>query len=373
MSPSSRRSRPKAHAQVPSAERHRSPVERKRSRTWLAGPDRRGQPGLRLERLLPRRPAPAAAQARLQGAAAHARARRGARHLARRRRRSGDEGMGAREGRDALHPLVPAADQLDRGEARLLLRACRRRHRDRGVLRQGADPGRARRLLLPHRRHPRDLRGARLHRLGPHEPGVHAREPQRRAAVHPHRVHVLDGRGARPQDPAAALDGRALRRRHPRARAARRRRGRARVHDDRMRAGVLPDRRAVLLRTPRPAHHRAHAVRRQAAEGARARRPLLRLDPRAHPRLHARRRGRAGEARGADQDAPQRGRSQPVRGRADLRELQRRRRSPDDHDADHAERRPPLRARSACCTRSPSPASTAPASTTTGRWGPTPG
>ena len=42
-----------------------------------------------------------------------------------------------------------------------------RRHGDRRVLRQGADPGRARRLLVPDRRHPRDVRGARLHRLGP--------------------------------------------------------------------------------------------------------------------------------------------------------------------------------------------------------------
>ena len=87
----------------------------------------------------------------------------------------------------------------------------------------------------------------------PTSPGVHPREPQRRAAVHPDRLHLLDGRGARQQDPAAALDGRALRRGDPRARAARRRGRRARVHDDRLRAGVLPDRRAVLLRTPRPA------------------------------------------------------------------------------------------------------------------------
>ena len=101
-----------------------------------------------------------------------------------------------------------------------------------------------------------------------------------------------------------------------RAAAARRRRGPARVHDRRPRAGVLPDRRAVLLRAPRPRDHRAHAVRRQAAEGPRARRPLLRLDPRADPRLHARDRARARQARRAGQDAPQRGRAEPVRDRA---------------------------------------------------------
>ena len=47
----------------------------------------------------------------------------------RRRRRRGDEGVGAGERRDPLHPHVPAADRLDRGEARLLLRARRRRAR----------------------------------------------------------------------------------------------------------------------------------------------------------------------------------------------------------------------------------------------------
>ena len=56
----------------------------------------------------------------------------------------------------------------------------RRRHGARRVQRQGAGQGRARRLELPLRRHPRHLRGPRLHRLGPDQPGVHPREPQRR-------------------------------------------------------------------------------------------------------------------------------------------------------------------------------------------------
>ena len=55
-----------------------------------------------------------------------------------------------------------------------------------------------------------DLRGARLHRVGPDLAGVHPREPERRGALHPDRVRVVDRRGARPQDPAAALDGRAV-------------------------------------------------------------------------------------------------------------------------------------------------------------------
>ena len=132
-----------------------------------------------------------------------------------------------------------------------------RRHRDRGVLRQGAHPGRAGRLVVPDRRHPRDVRGPRLHRVGPDLAGVHPREPERRAAVHPDGVRVVDGRGAGPQDPAAALDGRAEQGGAARAAPVRRHRRRARVHDGRARAGVLPDRRAVLLRAPRPLHDRA--------------------------------------------------------------------------------------------------------------------
>ena len=82
--------------------------------------------------------------------------------------------------------------------------------RDRQVLGQGADPGRAGRLLVPDGRRPRHLRGPRLHRLGPDQPRLHPREPERRAALHPDGVRLLDRRGARRQDPAAALDGRAL-------------------------------------------------------------------------------------------------------------------------------------------------------------------
>ena len=222
----------------------------------------------------------------VQEAAGGPRDRRGARHRARRRGRRRDEGMGAGAGRDPLHPRLPAADRPDRREARLVLRARRQGRRGRRLLRQGADPGRARRLVVPDRRRPRHLRGPRLHGLGPDQPGVHPREPERRAALHPDRVRLMDRRGARREDPAAALDGRALEVGDRRPADPRRRGGPAGLHHRRPRAGVLPDRRAVLLRAPRPGDHRAHAVRRQAAEGPRARRPLLRLDPGAHPRLH---------------------------------------------------------------------------------------
>ena len=85
----------------------------------------------------------------------------------------------------------------------------------------------------------------------------------------------------------------------------------ARLHHGRPRAGVLPDRRAVLLRAPRPGHHRPHAVRRQAAEGPRARRPLLRLDPRADPRLHDGDRDRAARS-SACRSRPATTRSRPA-------------------------------------------------------------
>src|SRR4051794_29519628 len=126
-----------------SAQRHRRSVERQRRRN---GPQRPHGPRcrhLRRERLQPGRAAPAAAQARLQAADQNARHRRGAGPRARRLRGAGDEGVGAREGRHALHALVPAAHRHDRREARLVLQPDRRRHGDRRVLRQGADPGRA--------------------------------------------------------------------------------------------------------------------------------------------------------------------------------------------------------------------------------------
>ena len=119
----------------------------------------------------------------------------------------------------------------------------------------------------------------------------------------------------------------------------------ARVHDGRPGAGVLPDRRAVLLRAPRPHQHGPHAVRRQAAQGARARRPLLRLDPGARAGLHDGLGARAREARRAGQDPPQRGRARAVRDRADLRELERGLGPSAAHDAAAAVGRAQVRAR----------------------------
>ena len=181
------------HAQDSSAQRHRRPVEPQRRGARLRRPDAARQLPVRGQRVLRGGAAHAAAQGHLQAPAADARAGRAARPDAGRRRRPGDEGVGARERRDPLHARLPAAHGPHRREARLVLRAGGRRPRARRVLGQGADPGRAGRILVPDRRRAGDLRGARLHRLGPDEPGVHPREPQRRAALHPDGVRLLDG------------------------------------------------------------------------------------------------------------------------------------------------------------------------------------
>ena len=62
---------------------------------------------------------------------------------------------------------------------------------------------------------------------------------------------------------------------------------RVRRVDRRPRAGILPDRPPLLLRSARPAHRRPHAVRREAAEGPGIRRSLLRRHSGARVGLHA--------------------------------------------------------------------------------------
>ena len=251
-------------------------------------------------------------------------------------------GHGAR--RHALHALVPAADRLDGREARLLLRARGRRHRDRRVLRQGAHPGRARRLLLPDRRHARDLRGARLHGVGPDVAGVHHREPQRRAAVHPDRVRVVDRRGARHTRSRCCARWTRCPRRPSRALSCS-----ATTRATRVFTTVGPEQEYFLIDEQYYFERPDLYTTGRTLFGAKP--------PKGHElddhyfgsipeRILAcmlETEQRAGQARRADQDAPQRGRAQPVRDGADLRELQRRRRPPAADDADHAERGPPLR------------------------------
>ena len=86
----------------------------------------------------------------------------------------------------------------------------RRRQGRRGVLGQGTDQGRARRLELPVGRHALHLRSARLHGVGSDEPAVAAVQRRRGHAGDPDGVRELDRRNARQEDAAAALDGSAV-------------------------------------------------------------------------------------------------------------------------------------------------------------------
>ena len=88
----------------------------------------------------------------------------------RQRGRPRGEGVGARQGRHPLLPLVPAPDRPHRREARRLPDLRRRRPAHGALQRRAAHPERARRLELPLGRHAHHLRGPRLHGLGPSSP-----------------------------------------------------------------------------------------------------------------------------------------------------------------------------------------------------------
>jgi hypothetical protein len=103
----------------------------------------------------------------------------------------------------------------------------------------------------------RDVRGARLHGLGPDLAGVHPRDRERRDAVHPDRVLLVDRRGARQEDAAAALGRGAAQAGRAALRVARRQDGRLRLPDGRRRAGVLLDRPRLLPAAARPDRDRA--------------------------------------------------------------------------------------------------------------------
>ncbi len=201
----------------------------------------------------------------------------------------------------------------------------------------------------------------------PTSPRLHPREPQRH-----------DPLSSRP--PSARWTGEALDKKTPLLRSMEAlskqavrilklfgSRGRARRHDRRARAGILPDRQELLLRPARPDQRRPDPLRRQAAQGPGDGGPLLRRHPRARPGLHARDRDRAVQARRPGQDPAQRGRARqyeiaPIFENANVA---------TDHNMLVMETMkrvaPTATASSSCCTRSRSPASTARASTSTGR------
>ena len=90
----------------------------------------------------------------------------------------------------------------------------------------------------------------------------------------------------------------------------------------RCRAGIFPDRPALLFFAPGPAGHRQDAVRSAAAEGPGVRGSLLRRDSRTSARLHARKRARVVQARNSGQDAAQRSCAGAVRTGAGIRKRQ---------------------------------------------------
>ena len=197
---------------------------------------------------------------------------------------------------------------------------------------------------LPHRRHPRDLRGARLHRLGPDLPGVHPREPQRRAAR-------ASRRRSRPGPARRSTTRSRCCARWTRSRA--RRSGRSSCS-----ASTTPQRVFTTIGCEQEYFLIDEQYYFERPDLVTTGRTLFGAKPPKGHELDDHYFGsiperilaymlevelELGKARRADQDAPQRGRAEPVRGRADLRELERRLRPPDADDADHAEHRPPLR------------------------------
>ena len=262
-----------------------------------------GHRSVRQPRVQRRSAADAPSETDLPRAPANHDARRAARHLGRRRGGVGDEGVGGRARRDALHALVPAAHRHHRREARFVSLADRRRQGGRRIRGQGTGARRARRIELPVRRHALHLRGARLHGVGSDQPAVAAQERQFDDAGDSDGVRQLDGRGAGQEDAASPLDGSAVEAGGPHPEDVRLDR-RARHHDLRARAGVLPDRSLLLSVAARSHQRRADALRREAAEGAGARRSVLRLDPRPRDGVHVRRRERALQGRRPGEDAP---------------------------------------------------------------------
>ena len=252
--------------------------------------------------------------------------------------------MGARARRDPLHPRLPAAHRPDGREARFLLRA--RPARASAIAKfsgkeliQGEPDASS--FPTGGIRATFEARGYTA--WDPTSPAFILENPNGALLCIPTAFVSWTGEALDAKIPLLrsmdALSKSAIRALQP----ARRRRGQARLHHGRPRAGVLPDRRAVLLRAPRPGDHRPDPVRRQAAEGPRARRPLLRRDPGADPRLHAGDRDTSC-ASSACRSRPATTRSpRPVRDRADVRELERRLRPPAADHAGDAERRPQVR------------------------------
>ncbi len=289
----------------------------------------------------------------------------------RQRRRARHQGMGARARRHALLPLVPAADGLHRGEARRLSHV--RRPSARPIEKFSGVPAhseRAGRVELPLRRHAHDVRGARLHGVGPVEPGLHhgARERHRRCAFR--RVFISYHGDALDEKTALVRSVEVLSTRATELLARdRAERSQARRPDARRRAGVLPHRPRLLRCSARtsswPGARSSAGNRRRAnssrtttsAASPRARRPSWR-------RWSTSSTSSASPSRPGTTRSPRASsRSRPIFEEANIS---------TDHNQLTMEilRKVAPAPRLLACfsTRSPLRASTAAASTTTGRW-----
>ena len=211
------------------------------STTGLPGARRRGD--LRPVRVRRGRPAAVPRQADLPPAAPHDRRPRAVRPGDRRRGRARREGVGAGARRDPLHALVRADDRLDGGEARLVPEpdAARPRRSPSSPARTSSRASRTRRSFPSGGiRATFEARGYTAWDVTSADlpPG----RAERRHADDPDRLRLVHRRGARPQDPAAPLAGRARASRRCASCAGSATRRRPRVHEHRPGAGVLPRR-----------------------------------------------------------------------------------------------------------------------------------
>src|SRR6185295_15184230 len=115
--------------------------------------------------------------------------------------------MGTRKRCDALLSLVSAPHRTDCGKARRFPYFWRRWSADRAFFGLAADPERTGRFKLSVRRHAGNVRGARLHRVGPVQPDLHNGRAKRKDTLYPLRLYLVLWPGARQEDPIASFDG----------------------------------------------------------------------------------------------------------------------------------------------------------------------
>ena len=162
--------------------------------------------------------------------------------------------------------------------------------------------------------------------------------------MYPHGLLLLRRRGAGQKDAAAALHAGAEQAGAARAAPVRQHGRQVRAHLGGTRAGVLPCGSRHVRQAEGSGVLRAHAVRREASQGAGDGRPLLRCYQAPRGGVYGRPERGAVEAGHSGQDGAQRGGSRPARAGAHLYHYKYRHRpQPADH-GDHAEGGRPARA-----------------------------